>query len=189
MRGVTMTNLVIKQVALPQSKYPIKAPYAMEPIGVTIHETDNEATAINEIAYMHSNDNYTSFHFAVDNVDIIQGLPLDRNGFHAGDGANGTGNRKTIAIEIAGNYRRTGNVGQPTAWYYDARANAEMLTGYLLYKYNWTEKDIYTHNHWVGKNCPRVILRENYLPTFKKMLWRGKRNLQEQQKQNLQNLH
>lgn len=168
--------ITIKNAPLPAHQYNTKAPYAMKPVGVTIHETDNEASAVNEIAYMQRNTNRVSFHYAVDNKDIIQGLPLDRNGWHAGDGTNGKGNRTTLAIEICGNYRRSGSVGQPTAWYYDARKNAEMLTGYLLWKYNWTDKNIHTHYDWIGKNCPRVILREKYMNQFKKnaMAWKKK---------------
>ena len=48
---------------------------------------------------MISNNYQTSFHFAVDDKEVVQGLPLDRNGWHAGDG-NGKGNREGIAIEI-----------------------------------------------------------------------------------------
>ena len=36
----------------------------------------------------------------LDEDEVIQGLPLNRNGWHAGDGINGKGNRKGIAIEI-----------------------------------------------------------------------------------------
>lgn len=168
--------ITILNAPLPQNQYSTKAPYAMKPVGITIHETDNEASAKNEIAYMQRNSNRVSFHYAVDNEDIIQGLPLDRNGWHAGDGTNGKGNRTTLAIEICGNYRRSGSVGQPTSWYYEARKNAEKLTGYLLFKYGWTDKHIHTHYDWVGKNCPRVILREKYMNEFKKnaMAWKKK---------------
>ena len=32
------------------------------------------------------NDNEVSFHFAVDDKEVVQGIPLDRNAWHAGDG-------------------------------------------------------------------------------------------------------
>ena len=67
---------------------------------VEVHNTYNDASAENEIAYMIRNDNEVSFHFAVDDKEAVQGLPLNRNGWHAGDGSEGTGNRKSIAIEI-----------------------------------------------------------------------------------------
>lgn len=168
-----MSKIDIVKIDLDKSKYSIKAPYEMKPIGITIHETDNNASARNEIAYMQRNNNKVSFHFAVDEKEIIQGLPLDRNGWHASDG-NGTGNRKTIAIEICRNYDR--NTGDIPKEYYKARENAERLVGYLLHKYGWTDKDIYTHHYWIGKNCPRRIREQGYLDTFKKnaMNWKSK---------------
>ena len=51
----------------------------MNPIGISIHNTYNNASAKNEISYMKSNNNKVSFHIAVDDVEAIQGLPLDRN--------------------------------------------------------------------------------------------------------------
>lgn len=168
-----MAKIDIIKIDLDKNKYSIKAPHGMKPIGITIHETDNNASARNEIAYMQRNNNKVSYHFAVDEKEIIQGLPLDRNGWHASDG-NGTGNRKTIAIEICRNYDRN-NGGIPKE-YYKARENAEKLVGYLLHKYGWTDKDIYTHHHWIGKNCPRRIREQGYLDTFKKnaMNWKNK---------------
>lgn len=39
-----------------EDKYGIKCPYTMEPIGITVHNTGNSASADNEIAYMIGND-------------------------------------------------------------------------------------------------------------------------------------
>ena len=89
---------IIKKL-VPESKWGIKCPYEMTPKGITVHNTANDATARNEIAYMTNNDYETSFHYAVDDKEAVQGLPLNRNGWHASDG-NGPGNRTTIAIEI-----------------------------------------------------------------------------------------
>lgn len=158
-----MNEVNIINIELAKEQYKNKCPYEMTPLGITIHETDNNASARNEIAYMQRNTNEVSFHFAVDENEVVQGLPLDRNGWHAGDGGAGPGNRTTIAIEICRNHRT-----EDLTNYYAARKNAEVLVGYLLDKYGWTDKDIYTHQDWSGKNCPRVILREVYLPTFKK---------------------
>lgn len=153
----------IKIVELAKEQYKNKCPYDMKPEGITIHETDNNAPAKNEVAYMQRNTNEVSFHFAVDDVEVIQGLPLDRNSWNSGDGENGFGNRKTISIEICKNYK----VDNLEA-YYKGREKTEQLVGYLLHKYGWTDKNIYTHNDHNGKGCPRVILKEGYLATFKK---------------------
>ena len=155
-------KFTIYNVPLPANKYARKATYGMSPIGITIHETDNNASARNEVAYMQRNDNWTSFHYAVDEKEVIQGLPLNRNSWTEGDGSNGTGNRKTISIEICRNYR-TDNLTN----YYASRKRAEELVGWLMYVYGWDTKNIYTHNDWSGKNCPRVIRQEGYLNTFK----------------------
>lgn len=155
-------KFTIYNVPLATSQYPIKATNAMKPEGVTIHETDNNASARNEIAYMQRNSNVVSFHIAVDEKEIIQGLPLDRNAWHSGDGNDGFGNRKTIAIETCKNYR-VGDLSD----YYKARAKTEEVVGWLLYVNGWDESNIYTHNDHNGKNCPRITRQEGYLPTFK----------------------
>ena len=44
-----------------ESKYGIKCPYEMEATRIVVHETANDASAKNEIAYMIRNDKETSF--------------------------------------------------------------------------------------------------------------------------------
>ncbi|AME08046.1 hypothetical protein AUL54_17845 [Bacillus sp. SDLI1] len=41
-----------------------------------------------------------SRHFTVDDSVVYQHLPLDENGWHAGDGTNGTGNRKSTGLKF-----------------------------------------------------------------------------------------
>lgn len=43
---------------------------------ITVHNTYNDATAENEVAYMIRNDNQVSFHIAVDDKEAVQGIPL-----------------------------------------------------------------------------------------------------------------
>lgn len=161
------SKLVLKQMLVPAERYPAKAPFAMRPEGLTIHETDNNAPAYNEIYFMGFNpanfNNQVSYHFAVDEKEAIQGLPLDRNGWHSGDGVDGFGNRKTIGIEICRNHRTNDLTN-----YRKAKANAEILTGWLMYTYGFGVKDLYRHYDHSGKNCPRVIIRENAWEDFKK---------------------
>lgn len=85
---------------VPSTKYNIKCPYAMTPEFIVVHNTGNTASARNEIAYMISNDNEVSFHYAIDDKEIVQGILETRNAWHASDGGQGEGNRKGIAIEI-----------------------------------------------------------------------------------------
>ncbi|MCY8944958.1 N-acetylmuramoyl-L-alanine amidase [Bacillus atrophaeus] len=55
---------------------------------------------------MIGNTSSTSFHFAVDDKEVRQGIPTNRNAWHTGDGTNGTGNRKSIGVEIC--YSKSG---------------------------------------------------------------------------------
>ena len=72
-------SYVFKQNLVSSSKYSIKCPYAMTPKYVVCHNTANDASAANEIRYMISNNNQVSYHIAVDDVNAIQVLPLNRN--------------------------------------------------------------------------------------------------------------
>ena len=139
----------IKKNLVPTSKYNIKCPYSMTPIGITVHNTANDASAQNEISYMIRNNAYNSFHYAVDDKEIVQGLPLDRNGFHASDGANGTGNRKTIGIEIC--YSKSGGDR-----FIKAEQNTVDLIVYLIKKYNWDISCVKRHYDYSPekKYCP-----------------------------------
>ena len=137
---------IIQNLA-PQSKYSIKCPYSMVPEQVTVHNTDNDASAKNEIAYMIRNNKKVSFHYAADDKEIIQGIPENRNGWHAGDGHNGYGNRKTIGIEIC--YSMSGGER-----FIKAEQNAAKLVADILKRYNWGIDKVKRHKDWSGKNCP-----------------------------------
>lgn len=148
-----MVEIIKNLVA--EDKYGVKCPCGMEPIGITVHNTGNCASARNEIAYMLNNNNEVSYHFAVDDIEAIQGLPLERNAWHAGDG-NGAGNRSTIAVEIC--YSTSGD----EALFDEAEDNAAQLIAYLCKEYGWTTEDIYTHQHWSGKYCPHKTLDKGW---------------------------
>lgn len=76
--------MLITQMLVSSSKYSRKCPYAMTPEGITIHNTANDASAKNEISYMIGNNNQTSFHYAVDDCQAVQGIPENRNSWNAG---------------------------------------------------------------------------------------------------------
>lgn len=140
---------IIKKI-VPESKWGIKCPYEMTPTRIVVHNTANDATARNEIAYMTNNNYETSFHYAVDDKEIVQGLPLDRNGWHSSDG-NGKGNREGIAIEIC--YSKSGGDR-----FIKAEENAVDLIVYLLKKYNWGIDRVTKHQDYCGKYCPHRTL-------------------------------
>ena len=81
--------MALIQILVDASKYNVKCPYSMAPIGISVHNTANDASAKNEIAYMKSNNNEVSFHVSIDDVESIQVIPFNRNALAAGDGGSG----------------------------------------------------------------------------------------------------
>ena len=142
----------IKQMLVSADKYSVKCPYSMIPEGITVHNTANNAPAENEIKYMIGNNQQVSYHYAVDDKEIIQGVLENRNAWHAGD-SNGNGNRKTIGIEIC---YSTGD----RAKFEKAQENAAEFVAYKLKEYGWDVDRVYTHKHWSGKHCPHRTLDE-----------------------------
>lgn len=140
---------IVKKI-VPKSKYNIKCPYAMTPTRIVVHNTANDASAANEIAYMTNNNNETSFHYAVDDKQIVQGLEENRNGWHAGDG-NGKGNREGIAIEIC--YSKSGGDR-----FIKAEKNAVDLIVDILKRYGWGIDKVTKHQDYSGKYCPHRTL-------------------------------
>ena len=141
----------ITNVKCPESKYAIKCPYPMTPEYITVHNTYNDASAMSEISYMIGNDKKTSFHAAVDNERVVTGIPFDRNAWHAGDGGNGTGNRKSIGIEIC--YSLSGGERFDQA----ERLAAEYIA-MLLKERGWGLDRVRKHQDWSGKYCPHRTL-------------------------------
>lgn len=143
--------MIGRYIACPEEKYDYKCPYPMDPIGVTVHNTANDAPAINEVIYMHNNWNTVSYHYAVDDVEFIQALPRDRNAWHAGDGTTGTGNRQTLSVEIC--YSLSGGPRFDAA-----ERNGAKLVAEILVAYGWGLDDVYKHQDWSGKYCPHRTL-------------------------------
>lgn len=138
-----------------QSKYSIKCPYSMTPEFIVVHNTANDASAQNEVKYMVSNNNQVSFHFAVDDKEIVQGLPLDRNAWACGDGANGKGNRKGIQIEIC--YSKSGGVR-----FENAEKNAAKFIAQLLKERGWGVDKVKKHQDFSNKYCPHRTLDKGW---------------------------
>ena len=140
---------IVKQI-VSESKYAIKCPYEMTPTRIVVHNTANDATARNEIAYMIRNDYETSFHYAVDDKEIVQGIEENRNGWHASDG-NGKGNREGIAIEIC--YSKSGGNR-----FTKAEENAVELIVDILKRYDWGIDKVTKHQDYTNKYCPHRTL-------------------------------
>ena len=142
----------------------------MVPTHITIHETANPASGAN--ATMHaqwlhnlakSGAGEPSWHFTVDSTQIIQHLRLDEMGWHAGDGANGTGNRKSIGIELCINAGADFNATM--------RRAAELVVWLMReHRIGIGMGAIVQHNHWSGKHCPTTIRNKGLWDDFLEMV-------------------
>ena len=155
-------SYTFKQNLVSSGKYSIKCPYAMTPKYVVVHNTANDASAVNEVAYMVRNNNQVSYHIACDDVNVVQGLPFNRNAWHAGDGAKGPGNRNGIGVEIC--YSKSGG-----ARYTNAEENAVYVCARLLHQYGLGIESLKQHHDFAlnGKNCPHRIRDEGRWEGFK----------------------
>lgn len=145
----------IKKDLISKDRYNIKAPYKMKPEFLIVHNTANDASAKNEIAYMKRNNNQVSFHIAVDDKEAIQAIPFNRNSWNAGDGKNGRGNRNGIAIEIC--YSKSSG-----SKFDKAERNAAKVVAQLLKKYGWEIDKVKKHQDFDGKNCPHRTLSRGW---------------------------
>ena len=159
---------VIKNL-VDKSKYDLKCPYTMKPTRIVVHNTANDASARNEVYYMTRNDSSTGFHYAIDDKEIVQGIPENRNAFHAGDGSKGKGNREGISIEIC--YSKSGG---------ERFLKAELLAiDFIVSKlkeYGWGIDKVTKHQDYSGKYCPHRTLDlgwDRFIKQIEKGLARG----------------
>lgn len=144
--------MMVRQKLVSKDMYNIKCPYEMpNPETIVVHNTANDASAENEVAYMIRNTNTVSFHFAVDDKEVVQGIPLNRNSWHSGDGAGGKGNRKGISIEIC--YSKSGGER-----FEKAEQNAAKFIAELLKERNWGIDRVSKHQDYSNKYCPHRTL-------------------------------
>jgi N-acetylmuramoyl-L-alanine amidase len=129
------------QNLVPTSKHNIKCTYPMVAEFVVVHNTANDASAANEVAYMIRNNDKVSF----------QGIPENRNAWHAGDGSNGPGNRKGLSIEIC--YSKSGGKR-----FEEAEKLAAKFIAYKLKEKGWGIDKVKKHQDFSGKYCPHRTL-------------------------------
>lgn len=111
---------------------------------ITIHETGNTskgAGAENHAKYV-NNGSPSTYHYVVDDKEIIQLFNDGIQCWHAGDRK---GNTQSIGIEMCvnsdGDFSKTVN-------------NTVELVRYLMDKHNIPISNVVQHNKWSGKNCP-----------------------------------
>ncbi|EPC8410995.1 N-acetylmuramoyl-L-alanine amidase [Bacillus thuringiensis] len=139
--------------------------YSMSPKYITVHTTENTekgADARAHANYLVNGGDGKSWHFTVDSNRIVQHLPINENGWHAGDGNSGTGNRQSIGIETCEN--SDGNFEK-------ALANVAKLVKFLMGQTGIGIGNVVPHQRWSGKYCPRPILnRTGGFEGFKNMV-------------------
>ncbi|MGJ7922712.1 peptidoglycan recognition protein family protein [Neobacillus sp. LXY-4] len=156
----TINGVPFKKMFIPTGNKSVRPETTLKPDYITVHNTANTAVGAN--AEMHAKylinqaqtnpESWVSWHFTVDDTQIIQHLPLNESGFHAGDD-EGPGNRTSIGIEITENV--DGN-------YQKAEENARKLIAYLMDQTNIPIENIKPHRDWSGKYCPRIILNNGW---------------------------
>lgn len=163
-------GLTIKQSLVDKSLYGYKCHYVMTPEFVVIHNagTNGNPSAENLNNAMKKNQEQKSWHFSVDENGAVQGLPINRNGWHAGDGGDGDGNRKGIAIEIcrdmyddgSNTYKLTKGISDER--FDKAKDNGALLTAIILNKYGWDISHVKKHQDFMDKYCPHHILNDGW---------------------------
>ena len=161
-----------RQMLVGAWNYGAKCPYAMDADSVTIHETDNNAPANNEVSYMIGNTDQVSFHVAIDEKEAVQGIPFNRNTWNAGDGGSGHGNRKSISFEICRNYNQsqgTNITGTQLEQYKKAKANAIKVIAQIMMEQGIPANTSTVKSHYdrSGKNCPSKMRNDGQWIAFR----------------------
>ena len=121
---------------------------------ITIHDTGNTsrgANALNHAKFI-NNGSSSTWHYTVDESNIVQHFPDSIQCWHAGDG-KGKGNTESIGIEMCinsdGNFSKTVD-------------NTVELVLHLMNKHNIPINRVVQHNKWTGKNCPNSLRHNRY---------------------------
>ncbi len=118
---------------------------------ITIHETANTNKGANAQSHANlqskGNSRLASWHYQVDDKEIIQSFLDNVRCLHAGDG-RGKGNMESIGIEICVN--SDGN-------FKNAVKNAAELVKYLMKKHDIGISHVVQHSRWSGKDCPHNL--------------------------------
>lgn len=130
---------------------------------IVIHETGNsspDADAQAHNTYIHniSQDTELSWHYTVDDTLVYHHVPDNEVAWHAGDKlTDHGGNKNGIGIEICVNEAGDFEV---------ALENAELLTGYLMARYDLSPRQIRQHGDFISKNCPEHIRDQERMEEF-----------------------
>lgn len=163
------SSLRITKAYIPEGRYGRHKTRYMSPRYITIHSTQSYSSGAGARTHArllqrgglkskHNSLGYLTWHFTVDDHSIYQTLPTNEQGQHAD--YEGTGNRKSIGIEMCEN---RGNSRYATV---DRTAR---LTAELMRRHNIPIGNVVPHQHWrmirysdgrdLGhKNCPHFLM-------------------------------
>lgn len=127
----------------------------MEPKFITIHEVSTKTTEEpedhvidfyeNQLLHPEKGREKISYHYIVDDKQIVNFVPDNEKCYHCGDGENGPGNATSIGIE------RCAFVGID---HFEAIDMQAKLTAHLMIKYNIPIENVVGHCHWRDTPCP-----------------------------------
>lgn len=120
---------------------------------ITIHETDNVSNGADALAhanYIAKTDNKVSWHYTVDDTNIVRHIPEDEIAWHSG---TADGNCYSIGIEICVN--ADGDFDK-------ALSNTAELVRNIMYRYGFTTDDIKQHFDWNKKDCPKRLRKSGW---------------------------
>lgn len=158
-------SLRMSQDMIPPGKMGRWKARSMNPRYITIHSTQNFASSADAAQHSRALKNgalrgnnslgYLTWHFSVDENQVVQHLPVNERGEHAD--FDGPGNRYSVGIEMCENR------GSNRAVTVDRAAR---LTGILMHAYNIPLRNVVPHYHWPRykykdnphKNCPHFLL-------------------------------
>ena len=119
---------------------------------ITIHSTGNPySTAQGERNWLDNptNTREASWHYVVDDKEIIQAIPDSEEAWHCG---NKDGNRFSIGIEICESGDREKTL-----------RNAAVLVAGKLKELKLSVDDMVRHYDWTKKDCPRILIDKRYI--------------------------
>lgn len=163
----------VRNTILPPNVHGRLVPRTMTPRYITVHATENlNSTADRHALYLSNKgrksgnrrfgrSGWVTWHFTVDDHEIVQHLKTTEQGDHADYG--GRGDRQSIAIEIcefSDSHRQAAAIDR-----------AARLAAALANRYDIPTRNIVPHKHWprhdfrYGKPCPKILLtRDRHVP-------------------------
>lgn len=147
---------------------------------ITLHNTGMAhptATAKGLNDYIHSTDRQASWHYAIDDHEAYNHVPVDEVTWHAGDGSRGVGeiwysesyrfygigggNNNSVSIEMCV------YSGCDFNW---VMRNTAKHVSWLLVKYHLNPSRIRQHYDYSGKDCPQVLRQSGRWPEMLELI-------------------